>query len=241
MAARRVRSELAKLQARSCIIVAVYSGLYSTNFLAVPGARIWIAFVCDLCRFHNLWASRSVLGSNRLLLVTPSGKPISLVKTPRARPGTRGLQPHFWPSNTKVVPPTESVHFKPPRPSHLSRCSPSCRSTRTLSCTACRVPKLMKYARTPIYWANLTKFIQLYLNGSDSPYQREAMENVYYWYDGNVPYCTDANAWQPLDDNFIHMNVPGYSYIDPSHHGAHQVDGMTCSCASWADFVSCRS
>ena len=51
------------------------------------------------------------------------------------------------------------------------------------------------------------------------------MENVYYWYDGNVPYCTDATAWQPMDDNFIHMNVPGYFYVD-NHGVTHQVNEL---------------
>ena len=52
------------------------------------------------------------------------------------------------------------------------------------------------------------------------------MENVYYWYDGNVPYCTDVTAWQPLDDNFVHMNVPVYAYIDNSNRATtHQVNG----------------
>jgi hypothetical protein len=157
------------------------------------------------------------------LLVTPSGKPISLAKLREHDQVPEASNPTFGLQIPRLVPPTEPVHFKPPRPSHLSRFSPSCRSTRTMSCTECRVPKLMRYARTPIYWANLTKFIQVYLTGSDSPYQREAMENVYYWYDGNVPYCTDATAWQPLDDNFIHMNVPGYAYVDPSHGATHQV------------------
>ena len=103
----------------------------------------------------------------------------------------------------------------------------------------------MKYACPPICGANLTKFIQVYLNGSGnqylSPYQSEAMENVYYWYDGNVPYCTDVTAWQPIDDNYVHMNVPAYSYIDNSHGATtHQVNGTNCwrlTCFSWADFV----
>jgi len=51
------------------------------------------------------------------------------------------------------------------------------------------------------------------------------MDNVYYWYDGNVPYCTDATAWQPLDDNFVHMNVPGYFYVD-NYGVTHQVNRM---------------
>jgi hypothetical protein len=87
----------------------------------------------------------------------------------------------------------------------------------------------MRYICTPICGAHLTKFIQVYLNGSGthnhSPYQSEAMENVYYWYDGNVPYCTDATAWQPMDDNFIHMNVPGYFYVD-NYGVTHQVNGL---------------
>jgi hypothetical protein len=86
----------------------------------------------------------------------------------------------------------------------------------------------MRYICTPNCGAHLTKFIQAYLNGSGthnrSPYQSEAMENVYYWYDGNVPYCTDATAWQPMDDNFIHMNVPGYFYVD-NYGVTHQVNG----------------
>jgi hypothetical protein len=48
------------------------------------------------------------------------------------------------------------------------------------------------------------------------------MENVHYWYDGNVPYCTDVTAWQPADDNFIRMNVPGYVYVD-NYGVGHQV------------------
>jgi hypothetical protein len=101
-----------------------------------------------------------------------------------------------------------------------------------MNCTECRAPQLMRYKRTPICGAHLTKFIQVYLNGSGtqnhSPYQSEAMENVYYWYDGNVPYCTDATAWQPLDDNFVHMNVPGYFYVD-NYGVTHQVKGsLTC-------------
>jgi hypothetical protein len=42
--------------------------------------------------------------------------------------------------------------------------------------------------------------------------QAQAIENVYYWYDGNVPFCTDATACRPLDDNFLPMNVHGYGY-----------------------------
>ena len=69
------------------------------------------------------------------------------------------------------------------------------------------------------------------------------MEKVYYWYDGNVPYCTNVTAWQPIDDNYVHMNVPAYSYIDNSHgqqHTSHQVNCTTCwrvTCTPWADFV----
>ncbi|KAI0246457.1 hypothetical protein BJV78DRAFT_1254463 [Lactifluus subvellereus] len=60
---------------------------------------------------------------------------------------------------------------------------------------------------------------EVYLNGNQyPPYQTEAIENVYYWYDGNVPYYTDATACQPLDDTFFHMNVPGYSHADKSQH-----------------------
>jgi hypothetical protein len=109
-----------------------------------------------------------------------------------------------------------------------------------MNCTECRAPKLMRYTCTPICGALLTKFIQVYLNGSGtqnhSPYQSEAMENVYYWYDGNVPYCTDATAWQPLDDNFVHMNVPGYFYIDNSGV-THQVNVITCWRVSLLTFV----
>ncbi len=42
--------------------------------------------------------------------------------------------------------------------------------------------------------------------------QAEAIENVYYWYDGNVPFYTDVTACRPLDDNFVPMNVHGYGY-----------------------------
>jgi hypothetical protein len=76
----------------------------------------------------------------------------------------------------------------------------------------------------------LTKFIQAYLNGTGNqypPYQRDAMENVYYWYDGYMPYCTDGTVWQPLDDNFFHMNYSGYSYVDKFQATPHQVNGMT--------------
>ena len=110
-----------------------------------------------------------------------------------------------------------------------------------MSCTERHVPKLMRYARTPICGANLTKFIQVHLNGSGSqhhsPYQSEALENVYYWYDGNVPYCPDATAWQPLDDNFLHTNVPVYSYVDNYLGTTHQVNATTCRRMSRADFV----
>lgn len=82
----------------------------------------------------------------------------------------------------------------------------------------------MRYTCTPICGTHLTKFIQ---DGSGtqnySPYQSEPMENVSYWYDGNVPYCADATAWQPLDDNFVHMNVPGYFHVDNYGVLIHQV------------------
>src|SRR6266478_6347569 len=109
-----------------------------------------------------------------------------------------------------------------------------------MNSTECRALKLMRYTCTPICGAHLTKFIQVYLNGSGtqnhSPYQSEAMENVYYWYDGNVPYCTDATAWQPLDDNFIHMNGPGYFYVDNSHGVTHQVNRHDLRAGQVADF-----
>jgi hypothetical protein len=189
--------------------------------------------------------SRSALGSNRLFLDIVRQTDLTCKlrehdQVPESTDPTFGLQ------IPRLVPPLNLFIS-----SHLDQliclvCSPSCRSTHTMNCTDCSVPKLMKYARTPISWANLTKFIQVYLNGSghqhQSPYQSEAMENVYYWYDGNVPYCTDATAWQPLDDNFVHMNVPGYSYVDNSHGAVatHQVNGITCTRVSgtpWADFV----
>ncbi|KAI0301039.1 hypothetical protein B0F90DRAFT_1721164 [Multifurca ochricompacta] len=69
-----------------------------------------------------------------------------------------------------------------------------------------------------------TQVNEVYLNGSQYPqYQNEAIENVYYWYDGTVPYCTDATACQPLDDNFLHMNAPGYWYAGAGSQGAHQL------------------
>lgn len=40
----------------------------------------------------------------------------------------------------------------------------------------------------------------------------QSIENVYYWYDGNVPFCTDATACRPVDDNFLPMNVHGSGY-----------------------------
>ena len=40
------------------------------------------------------------------------------------------------------------------------------------------------------------------------------MENVYYWYDGNIPYFTDATA--------LRLDVPGYFYVD--NYGATQVN-----------------
>ncbi|KAI9463361.1 hypothetical protein F5148DRAFT_199703 [Russula earlei] len=59
---------------------------------------------------------------------------------------------------------------------------------------------------------------EVHLNGRGNQYpplyQNEAMENVYYWYDGNVPYYTDATAWQPVDDYYLHMNFPGYPYVE---------------------------
>ena len=53
------------------------------------------------------------------------------------------------------------------------------------------------------------------------------MQNVYYWYDGCMPYCTDATAWQPLDDTFLYTNMSGYSYVDKSQGVAHPVSGGT--------------
>ena len=95
----------------------------------------------------------------------------------------------------------------------------------------------MHAACTPICGANLTKFIQVYLNGSGnqyySPHQSEAMESIHYWYDGNVPYYTDVTAWQPLDDNFVHVNVPVYAYVDNSNGTTtHQV---------WHNLQTCQS
>src|SRR6266566_6683432 len=98
-------------------------------------------------------------------------------------------------------------------------------------CTKCHAPKLMRYTCMPICRAHLTKFIQVYLNSSETqnhlPYQSEAMENIYYWYDGNVPYCTNATvtAWQSLDDNF----VPGYFYVDNYGVVTHQPE-VKCQC-----------
>jgi len=51
------------------------------------------------------------------------------------------------------------------------------------------------------------------------------MQNVYYWYDGCMPYCTDATAWQPLDDTFLYTSMSGYSYVDKSQGVAHPVSG----------------
>ncbi|KAN0107109.1 hypothetical protein V8E52_010486 [Russula decolorans] len=75
---------------------------------------------------------------------------------------------------------------------------------------------------------------KVHLNGSGthnhSPYQSEAMENIHYWHDGTVPYCPSATAWQPMDDNLVPMNVPGYFNVDNSgaihqliniHHSSH--------------------
>ena len=49
------------------------------------------------------------------------------------------------------------------------------------------------------------------------------MENVYYWYDGNMPYCTDTTVWQPLDDNFYHLNLSGPSFVDKPQATPYQV------------------
>jgi len=72
-----------------------------------------------------------------------------------------------------------------------------------MNCTERRAPQLTRYTCTPICGAHLTKFIQVYLNGSGtqnhSPYQSEAMDNVYYWY--------------------------GYFYVD-NYGVTHQVNGM---------------
>ena len=50
-----------------------------------------------------------------------------------------------------------------------------------------------------------------------------------------------GRQWQPIDDNYVHMNVLAYSYIDNSHGATtHQVNGTTCwrvTCMSSADFV----
>ena len=77
------------------------------------------------------------------------------------------------------------------------------------------------YTCTPTCVAHLTKFIQVYLNGPEtqnhSTYQNEAMENVHHWPDGSVPYRTEPTnptARQPVGDNFVSMDVPGYLYVD---------------------------
>ncbi|KAH9022574.1 hypothetical protein EDB85DRAFT_371530 [Lactarius pseudohatsudake] len=58
-----------------------------------------------------------------------------------------------------------------------------------------------------------TQVDEVHYNGNvHSLHQTQAIENVYYWYDGNVPFCTDATACRPLDDNFLPMNVHGYGY-----------------------------
>ena len=54
-----------------------------------------------------------------------------------------------------------------------------------------------------------------------------------------MPYCTDSTVWQPLDDNFFHLNLSGYPYADKLQGAPHQVKhnltwsiaflGLTCA------------
>jgi len=80
--------------------------------------------------------------------------------------------------------------------------------------------------RTPRTQAN-----EVYLKGSGNQYppsyQNDAMQNVYYWYDGCMPYCTDAIAWQPLDSTFLYTTASGYSGVDKSQGVVHPVSGRT--------------
>jgi hypothetical protein len=72
----------------------------------------------------------------------------------------------------------------------------------------------------------LTIYVQVYLRGNGSqypPYQYEAIENVYYWYDGNVPYYMDGTTMQRLDDHFFNMNASSHSYVEKPQGVPHQV------------------
>jgi hypothetical protein len=106
-----------------------------------------------------------------------------------------------------------------------------------MNCVKCRAPKLMRYTCTLICGGHLTKFIQVYLNGSGTENQSEAIDNVHYWYNGNVPYSTDAtaqstaSAWQPRDSTCTSLSSIAWSDSVPSptpynQHHSHSDDAI---------------
>ncbi|KAH9972495.1 hypothetical protein BGW80DRAFT_1459844 [Lactifluus volemus] len=75
-----------------------------------------------------------------------------------------------------------------------------------------------------------TQVNEVYLRGNGNqypPYQYEAIENVYYWYDGNVPYYMDGTTMQRLDDHFFNMNTSSHSYVEKPQGVPHQVMNYT--------------
>ncbi|KAH9961543.1 hypothetical protein BC827DRAFT_1202738 [Russula dissimulans] len=88
---------------------------------------------------------------------------------------------------------------------------------------------MQSYLYSEVYRMSRTQVNEVHLNGSGNQYppnQSEAMQNVYYWYDGYMPYCTDAAASQPVDDTFLYMNVPGYSSVDKSQGVAYPLTNI---------------
>ena len=102
-------------------------------------------------------------------------------------------------------------------------------------------------ATSPNCGASLTKLIQVHhhYNGNAHHHhpqcQSQAIENVYYWYDGNVPFCTDATACRPLDDNFLPMNVHGYGYgywyTDKTQWASHNEVIAVCFCQQFIRLI----
>jgi hypothetical protein len=185
-----------------------------------------------LCRFYNLRNQDPLQSSQSTVTLTVICQAMAaFLPTPRAQPGTvQATNPTFCRFKYQAWFPQLNF-FISSHPDYLVllHCSPSCRPTHTSICTECSVPKLTRWVSTPVCRAHLTKFIQARHNGPRNcypPYQSDAVENVYYWYDGYMPYCTDSTVWQPLDDNF-HLNLSGYSSVDKFQGTPHQVNGIT--------------
>jgi len=48
--------------------------------------------------------------------------------------------------------------------------------------------------------------------------EADAKRLLYYWYDGCMPYCTNATGWRPLDDTFLYTNMSWLFVRLARHH-----------------------